>query len=202
MVEVWKDIPNYEGFYQASSFGRIKSFHRHKKGKILKPATDAIGRKQVCLVKNSVHKHMRVHRLVMLAFIPNPLNKATVNHKDGNPSNNYLTNLEWATLSENIQHAYDNNLNFRYNLNIDDLKHKHYVDKMNIQDIAKLYEIDRCVIERHFKQNNLKIIKRRNDIDWETLFNDGIRNIDIRNDYNVSLSTIKYNKRKWRKQYE
>lgn len=53
-----------------------------------------------------------VHRLLALAFLPNPLNKRTVNHKDGNKENNDLSNLEWATDSENMQHAYDHNLNY------------------------------------------------------------------------------------------
>lgn len=103
--EIWKAVEGYEGLYEISSFGRIKS-----KGKIKSQSVDKGGYCTVWLSKNSVQKCLKVHRLVAAAFIPNPLNKATVNHIDGNKQNNSVENLEWATQSENIIHAHKTGL--------------------------------------------------------------------------------------------
>lgn len=122
MEEIWKDIPGYEGYYQASNLGRIKSIdrittavsswndvviNRHYKGIIKKITLKSIGYQQVTLAKEGKHKRELVHRIVALAFIDNPLNKPEINHIDGNKSNNAVDNLEWATSSENQIHAND-----------------------------------------------------------------------------------------------
>ena len=99
MQEIWKDIEGYEGAYQISNFGRIKN-----KIKILSPQINNCGYLRIIL-KN---KHYSIHRLVALAFLPNPENKPQVNHIDGNKTNNYVTNLEWVTASENQKHNYKN----------------------------------------------------------------------------------------------
>lgn len=99
-MEKWRDIPGYEGLYKVSNRGRVRKGERLKT-----PRVDHGGYLTVCLFKHSKQKHMKVHRLVALAFIPNPENKKTVNHKDGNKANNCVYNLEWATQSENIIHA-------------------------------------------------------------------------------------------------
>lgn len=122
--ELWKDIVGYEGLYQVSSFGRVKSIERH--------FIDTIGRNQV--VKEKIKKHQvsncgylrielfdkshkakkyGVHVLVAKAFIPNPENKPEVNHKDGIKSNCYDWNLEWVTPSENQIHAFNTGLQKR-----------------------------------------------------------------------------------------
>jgi hypothetical protein len=98
--EVWKDIDGYEGLYQVSNFGRIRRGERLKT-----PHVDHGGYLTVWLSKHSKMKCLKVHRLVASAFIPNPAGKKTVNHIDGNKQNNCVTNLEWATHSENIIHA-------------------------------------------------------------------------------------------------
>lgn len=99
-MEQWQDIPGYEGLYQVSTLGRIKSNRSIKSLHI-----DKGGYLTVWLCKDSIQKNYKAHRLVALAFIPNPENKATVNHIDGNKQNNCVENLEWATHSENINHA-------------------------------------------------------------------------------------------------
>ena len=97
MQEVWKDIKNYEGCYQVSNLGRVRN-----KIKILSPQISNCGYLRIML-KN---KHYSIHRLVAEAFIPNLENKPQVNHIDGNKTNNYVTNLEWVTASENQKHNY------------------------------------------------------------------------------------------------
>ena len=106
MKEQWREIENYED-YVISDQGRVFSY---KRSIFLKPAKDGGGYLFVILSKNGVCKSHRIHRLVALAFIPNPENKETVNHIDGIKTNNQADNLEWATHSENTQHSFDNGL--------------------------------------------------------------------------------------------
>lgn len=107
MKEIWKDIEGYEGIYQVSSFGnirsldRIDSVNRRIKGKIMKQNTMYTGYKTVRLTKNSITKGYFVHRLVAIAFIPNPYNLPEVGHKDESRNNNEVDNLEWVTKSKN-----------------------------------------------------------------------------------------------------
>ena len=115
MEEIWKDVVGYEGLYQVSNLGRTKSLDRivstgkgmrKHHGKILIQQLD--GQKhyfQVSLSKNGKVKKIQVHCLVAQTFIPNPKNKPEVNHIDGNKQNNNVTNLEWVTTKENMQHA-------------------------------------------------------------------------------------------------
>jgi hypothetical protein len=119
MKEVWKEIEGYEGIYQISESGKVKSLERYVDGrwgpilikeKILSPITAGKRYKMVGLSKNSKTKFVNIHRLLAQTFINNPNNKLQVNHIDGNKMNNDLLNLEWVTPKENIRHAWDNNL--------------------------------------------------------------------------------------------
>ena len=111
MKEIWKDIPNYEGKYQISNYGRVKSlnYNKTKQRKLLKPD---IRRDYLCvtLFKNNIRNRIQIHRLVAIVFIPNKLNLPCVNHIDGNKQNNHINNLEWCTHKENINHAIRTNL--------------------------------------------------------------------------------------------
>lgn len=102
--EVFKNVIGYEGLYQISNYGNIKSFKRIDVA-ILKPIKDSCGYLGGAFYKNRIRKQYILHRLVAEAFIPNPLNKRTVNHIDGNKLNNHVSNLEWNTDSENQNHA-------------------------------------------------------------------------------------------------
>lgn len=112
-MEIWKPIPDYEEFYEASSLGRIRSKDRIRgngiplKGRVLKPNTERCGYLQVALYRpGEKHKFLKVHRLVASAFLPNPQHKEQVNHKNGIRDDNRLENLEWCTCSENHRHAF------------------------------------------------------------------------------------------------
>lgn len=106
MEEIWKDIEGYEGLYQISSFGNIRSFYKHnfRKGDVLRTFNNG-GYRRALLYKDGVSKKILVHRLVANAFIPKVEGKPLVNHIDGNRTNNRVDNLEWCTNQENIIHA-------------------------------------------------------------------------------------------------
>lgn len=117
MEEIWKDIVGYEGWYQVSNFGRVRSVDRYvngnhincdfqfMRGKIRKLRKNKDGYWIVILRKNSKSKGFLVHRLVAEAFIPNPRNLPYINHKDENPENSTVTNLEWCTAAYNLQYS-------------------------------------------------------------------------------------------------
>lgn len=111
-MEVWKNIKGYEGRYQISSYGNIRSLNYlgHKDVRELAPVKDKNGYLRIGLYYNGKRKNFKMHRLVAQAFIENPYNKAQVNHKDGVKTNNCVENLEWATAHENSLHAYKHGL--------------------------------------------------------------------------------------------
>ena len=106
MEEIWKDVKEYEGLYQVSNMGRVKNNHE----KIRSIRTRKDGYQDIALYKNKNVKYKLIHRLVAEAFLHNPDNKKTVNHKDGDKTNNKVNNLEWSTASENTIHAYEKGL--------------------------------------------------------------------------------------------
>lgn len=142
-TEQWKDISGYEGLYQVSDLGRVKSLKRiakHNYGgnrevpeKILSQ-----GNKRYCKVVFSVkskHFTFLVHRLVGIAFIPNPENKPTINHKNGKTKDNRAIMIEWNTIKENANHAYDTGLSKTHSEN-------HHSAKLKNSDIP--YIINLC----------------------------------------------------------
>lgn len=114
MEEIWKPIDGYDGSYEVSNLGVVKSVGNNKKRKekilknnilMLKKANAYYPYKYVRLSKKCKTDFKYLHRLVAFYFIPNPENKPCVNHIDNNPSNNDISNLEWCTHKENVQHC-------------------------------------------------------------------------------------------------
>lgn len=118
--EVWKDIQGYEDKYQVSNYGRVRSkervVDRGKYGLLEVHAKNLTARQKengyliVGLYSHNKGKNAYIHRLVAKAFIPNPDNLPTVNHKDGNKKHNFVSNLEWTSYSDNNKHAYNHGL--------------------------------------------------------------------------------------------
>lgn len=104
MNEIWKLIRDYEGLYEVSNLGRIKRLgnDKNRKEKILKPYKNKLGYLRVTLSKDNKVKYMFIHRLVAIAFIPNPENKPCIDHINTIPSDNRVENLRWATYKENM----------------------------------------------------------------------------------------------------
>ena len=150
-------IKGYESRYAINKLGQVKSL---KSGIILKHYTNGVGYSRVGFYDKSKgrSKEFYVHRLLAIHFIPNPENKKFINHKDGNPQNNSLENLEWCTKSENGLHAYKIGLNH----NNTKLGEDHPSSKLNNQivldirnrfkngerqiDIARSYNLNRTAI--------------------------------------------------------
>jgi hypothetical protein len=118
-MEIWKDIAGYEGLYQVSNLGRVKSLDREKSngtgvytlpGKI-KTGNERRGYLGIQLFKSKKFKNVYIHRLVAEAFIPNPERKETINHINGNKLDNRVENLEWVSNGENVKHAFRTGLN-------------------------------------------------------------------------------------------
>ena len=102
MIELWKDIKGYEGLYQVSNLGRVK---RVTTGGILKGRQNPHGYLLVTLSKNNIKSTKTIHRLVAEAFIPKTENNPQANHIDEDKTNNKVSNLEWVTAKENINHG-------------------------------------------------------------------------------------------------
>ena len=120
MTEIWKDIAGYEGLYQVSNLGRVKSlrkvdrFGRCYPEKLKSQVDNGKGYCVVNLKRDGKQSMRTVHRLVAEQFIPNPTELREVNHRDGDKSNNHVSNLEWCTHSDNIRHAVNNSLHTNF----------------------------------------------------------------------------------------
>lgn len=118
MTEVFVPIKSYEGIYEISNYGNVRSLPRlssqgaRLKGKLLSGTINGVGYRQVSLYKGEGKLDQRIHLLVAHAFVKNedPKVNIVVNHKDGNKTNNFWMNLEWTTYSINSVHSYENKL--------------------------------------------------------------------------------------------
>lgn len=165
-MEIWKDIKGYEGLYQVSNFGNIRSFMMYDGKKyrernepyILRKTMTTTGYWKVELFKNKIRKSKRIHRLIAEAFIPNPYNKKEVNHKDLNKLNNDIENLEWVTHQENMKHAGEN---FALN-NLNEELSKSIIEKyksgLHCSQIAsELNVITETTVRNHLRKKGVKM---------------------------------------------
>jgi hypothetical protein len=177
MKEIWKDVVGYENLYKISNLGRVLSVKRkvwngfafvEKKEKIMKQNYSHKGYLTLGLRKNGKGKGHQVHRLVAQAFIDNPLNKKTVNHKNGIKDDNNLKNLEWMTVKENVRHSWKNKLCTRKKgeLNcqsklkeVEVLNIKKLLNNMTQVEIAKIYNVHPSTIHLIKKGKNWKHLK-------------------------------------------
>lgn len=161
MKEIWKDIVNYEGYYQVSNLGKVKSLEREiymfnkgnfkSKEKILLSHTTSKGYLRISLLKDKICRKNLVHRLVAQAFIENNnLKLNQVNHIDGNKKNNEVHNLEWCNNSQNVKHSYSIGLQ----------KAKYGSDNQNSKKVAKydavgnLIKIYDCMTDASLDNNS------------------------------------------------
>jgi hypothetical protein len=172
MKEIWKDIEGFEKQYRVSNFGRIKR-KRYKvkngggyyflKERIKKPQMNWKGYLFIVIKIGETAKNLKVHRLVAQAFIENPYNKPTVNHKDNNKLNNHVSNLEWMTYYENMRHAIDNGYknmkgelhpNSRLTeIDIRQIRELHLKKEKTYIEIAEIFKINKITV--------YKIVSRR-----------------------------------------
>jgi len=131
--EVWENIDGYDGIYQISNLGNVKSFKRYSNGKILTPKKDKDGYLEIGLRDNSSkRKSYRVHRLVAIVFIPNPLNLPDINHKDNITCHNNVDNLEWCTKDYNNKYRFTNG-------NADHKCENHLKTKLTNEKVKQIY---------------------------------------------------------------
>ena len=144
MKEEWKPVKGFEGLYEVSNLGQVRSLDRLRKnvkgmakinGRIITGNHGGKHYYQVALRKDGKKKYMSVHRLVAEAFIPNPDGKSQVNHIDGNKQNNVVSNLEWVTPSENILHSFETGLN----THIGEKNIQAKLTREQVAEIKKLY---------------------------------------------------------------
>jgi hypothetical protein len=172
MKEQWKDIEGYLGVYQVSNLGRLRSLEREcynprygkfiRAGRIMKTPLHSTGYPFCTLHKDGIAKTFKVHRLVAGAFLARPSNRDYVNHKDGDKTNNNVSNLEWCTPSENMRHAHKLGLNTSLKKGA-----AHHKSKLTEKDVLRIRHI--------FKDPKNALTKK-----------------EIANQYNISDVSISY----------
>jgi hypothetical protein len=140
--EEWKDIDGFNGLYQVSTFGNIRSNSNQVKGKNMKPVTVG-GYLRVKLCKGDSKKPFFIHRIVANAFISNPDGNPQVNHIDLDKTNNRVSNLEWCTPSHNIRHSYANGRTKK-----DSSKNTYKGNKLTSSDVERIMSMRGTMMQK------------------------------------------------------
>ena len=156
-MEIWKDIPNYEGLYQISNQGNIISCRNHQ---YLKPIIDNYGYCHVALYKNKQKTTYKIHRLVAITFIENPNNYPIINHKDENRTNNCVENLEWCTYKYNNEYndrhkkyAYKTAKKLGHTIYQYDINHNLIGTFPSIIELSRQLNLPRTSVTRHLNNH-------------------------------------------------
>ena len=211
MKEIWKDIPGYEGCYQASNLGRIKSLERKieynnqedriLKEKIMKLNPTSRGYIRISLCKKGRSRSHFVHRLIVSAFIGE--SNLQVNHIDGVKTNNNIDNLEYVTPQENVSHAVETGL-IKNNSKINKVHIiKDYQSGYRLRELEKKYhtshhDIRKILIENGVSIESIGERRRRYDIDEKELkeyIDQGLNNSKIAKKMNVSRHSVRYRRK-------
>jgi|GEM_PF-1593221 len=173
-VEVWKDVPGYEGLYQVSSLGKFRSYDSLKiafgkgyytqKGRILKQSKEKNGYLRIALFKDLVNIKYRAHRIVAEVFVPNPEHKDQVNHINGIKTDNRAVNVEWVTASENQIHAVTTGLRpigediycAKVTENQVLIFREEYASGLSVPEIFRKHNVSRHLVNRIVKNKSWK----------------------------------------------
>lgn len=182
--EIWKNIKDYEGLYEISSYGRVRRLHKDKRCAPYKILTlDTLrGYKKASLYKNGIYKNCQVHRLVAEAFIPNPDNLPQVNHKDENPSNNKVSNLEWCSCKYNVNYGTGTERQVAKrskSVLCYDLKGNYLSEYKSTAEAARVLHVSQaCIVNccngGYWRDNHTKFIKTKRVKQYIFKYKDGI----------------------------
>lgn len=216
--EVWRDVEGYEGHYQVSNRGRIKSLigwngHEYvKREKILAGWIQASGksgykRRVIKLAVKGIGKQYKVHQLVARAFIDNPDCYNLINHIDGNPLNNHIDNLEWCTQKENVNHAIKTGLVKVPAYENEEEIVRLYKEGKSVRAICKIYKSNNKTVNKVLRNNGLKIrntgyYQDKYGIDRDKLveeFEKRSKNVDIAKKFGTNRHLIGAYKYNWKK---
>ncbi len=172
-MEEWRDIQGYEGLYDISDSGRVRSLYRRvinsksgatrlARGKIMTPWDNGNGYKVVCLQKEGKRKNHYVHRLVAEAFLKHSENETYINHKDYNTHNNCADNLEWCTQQNNIKHSLEHMRKPKTKCLASNTGEK-YISRKVLKSGAVIYRVTIKGVEKRFKEFD-DAIRYRNEV--------------------------------------
>lgn len=163
--ETWRSIPGYENRYEVSDMGRVRSFARGWDGKIRTPVSDGRGYLTVVLAMDRKRRSIKLHQIVMLAFVGSPPDGFEINHKNGSKADCRLENLEYVTHSENIQHAFDTGLEISMK------GERHHQHKLTEAEAREVFALCKTMKQRdiaaRFGISQIAVSKINRKVNWK-----------------------------------